>query len=204
MDNLQNIIEEDSFLKNIKRMFITKQMELYNIKQFKIEFDNYTKTFNFQIVKDENNKFEYEYKVKRRKRRDKENKNMNKKNEECDNSSTYDFTSKINVPPCHILESKRINIQNIDEKESNDNKKSEIIDPPRTNSKINNEMDNKNLRYSNQIDEDVVYKKDKFCKMLYKHIINFIKDNNIRDIESSKNVKIILKDIESVFKKYGF
>lgn len=112
MDNFENYINNDSFLKNIKRMFITKQMELYNIKQFTINFDNETKTFNFKIIKDDKNDYEHQYKIKRRKERVKENKNTRKKLKikeddynnikKCDNSTICDFNSKINISPCHI------------------------------------------------------------------------------------------------------
>lgn len=48
------------------------------------------------------------------------------------------------------------------------------------------------------------FKNDNLCMKLYKHIIYFIKNNNIKDVEDNKNVKIILRDIETVFKNYGF
>lgn len=67
MDNFQTILESDSFIKNIKRMFIVKQMELYNVSEIKIKFDNNITTFKFEIIKDENNKYYHEYSIKRRK-----------------------------------------------------------------------------------------------------------------------------------------
>ena len=39
----EDVINEDSFLRNIKRMFIMKQMETYKIKKINIECDEDTK-----------------------------------------------------------------------------------------------------------------------------------------------------------------
>lgn len=45
---------------------------------------------------------------------------------------------------------------------------------------------------------------DILCKKLYRPIIHFIKDYNIKEVKDSEYVKIILKDIENVFRNYGF
>lgn len=38
---------------------------------------------------------------------------------------------------------------------------------------------------------------------IYKHITNFIKNNNVNNIKHNLNMKIILRDIQNVFKKHG-
>jgi hypothetical protein len=45
-------INEQNFIKNIKRMFITKKMEDLNIEEVNIKFDNSTKSFKINIKKD--------------------------------------------------------------------------------------------------------------------------------------------------------
>lgn len=47
-----------------------------------------------------------------------------------------------------------------------------------------------------EMDKKIIYRTDILCKKLYKHIINFIKHNNIKQPEDSLYVKIILKDVE--------
>ena len=95
MDNskqIENLFNDSNFLKNIKRMFITKCMEFNNIKKFIINYDNSTKTFLFKLSRyDNNNEYEYEYKyiIKRRNREKKHsiiNLNNNIKTVEMDNA----------------------------------------------------------------------------------------------------------------------
>lgn len=78
----------------------------------------------------------------------------------------------------------------------------------KNNNKIDNKEDNVLLekRYSckNDINLQISYKDDPICQQLYRYIIKFIKENKIKDLERSTNVKKILFDIENVFKKYGF
>lgn len=71
MDNnyvFEEIIENESFIKNLKRMFITKQMEIHNIHEVIIKFDKETSSFNFNIIKDKKG-YGYEYKIRRRKKK---------------------------------------------------------------------------------------------------------------------------------------
>lgn len=114
MDNFEKIINKDSFLKNIKRLFIVKQMEQLNIRQVLINFDDITKTFKFELKKDDTNVYIQEYKVKRGKKRENDNNikykkvkidnNQNETNNiEYDNSSKHDFDPKISPPSCHII-----------------------------------------------------------------------------------------------------
>lgn len=49
-----------------------------------------------------------------------------------------------------------------------------------------------------------IYKKDKYCKKLYKHILHFIHENNVKNNKDCLYVKEILIDIEKIFKKYNF
>lgn len=50
-------------------MFITKQMELHNIKCVVIEYNDDTKSFNFNLIKDNDNRYQYKYNIKRRKKK---------------------------------------------------------------------------------------------------------------------------------------
>lgn len=80
MDKFEDIINEESFSKNIKRMFLIKKMEELNIKQAVINFDAITKSFKIHIRKDDQNIYEQEYKIKRRNRKSSSyNVNNNKK-----------------------------------------------------------------------------------------------------------------------------
>ncbi len=63
--DIENIIYDDSFLKNIKRVFIKKQMEEHNIKKIIIEYDENIKTFKINIEKD-TAIYYVDYKIKRR------------------------------------------------------------------------------------------------------------------------------------------
>ena len=61
----EDVINEDSFLKNIKRMFIMKQMETYKIKKINIEYDENIKSFKMNIQKGTARYF-IDYKIKSR------------------------------------------------------------------------------------------------------------------------------------------
>jgi hypothetical protein len=52
IETSEDVINEDLFLKNIKRMFIMKQMETYRIKKVNIEYDENIKAFKINIEKD--------------------------------------------------------------------------------------------------------------------------------------------------------
>lgn len=150
MDNFEKIINEDSFLKNIKRMFIMKQIEYLHIKEVVINFDNSTKSLKIIINKDDKNIYQKEYKIKRKNKKSKlkddrhcKKRKINNKFEDNDkhiNSSTHNFINKISVRPEYIL--------------------------------------NKNSFNNNSY--------------------------NIKEIKDSECIKLILKDIENVFKNYGF
>ena len=226
--DFDNVVNNDSFFKNIKRMFIIKQMEIHNIKSFNITFDNNIKKFKFELIKDDQNKLQYDYKIKRNKKRDKENMKQNKKiklnndyikvkedkkGDEKDkkycNSFKSDFESKINSSTYYIfqdgIDSNKeyfINKNNIINKQNLKNIREEksIRKEIKNINNINNNIADKN----NKIDQKLNFKYDQLCIKLYKHIICFIKDNNIKNIKESKNIKKFLFDIETVFKTYGF
>lgn len=48
----EDLINEYTFIKNIKRMFLTKKMEELNIEEVNIKFDTNTKSFKINIQKD--------------------------------------------------------------------------------------------------------------------------------------------------------
>lgn len=95
MDNFQVIIENDHFIKDLKRMFITKQMEVHNIKQVFIEYNDDSKSFHFNIIKDDHHKYNYNYKIKRRKVKQKENNKVKKR--KLNNENTRELNKNNNV-----------------------------------------------------------------------------------------------------------
>ena len=79
-DNIETFedVNEDSYLKNIKRMFIMKQMETYKIKKTNIEYDENIKSFKTNIEKDTARYF-IDYKIKWKIKKSKVNGNNYKK-----------------------------------------------------------------------------------------------------------------------------
>lgn len=252
VDNFEKIINEDSFLKNIKRMFIMKQIEQLHIKEVVINFDNSTKSFKITINKDDKNIYQKEYKIKRRNKKSKlkddrhcKKRKINNKFEDNDkhiHSSTHNFINKISVPPEYVLNKNSFNNNSmangtidkgIQDKnvlkgnnDHNNNENNRCDNPPyhilnSTNRTLNENKDKymlerlelnpviQNLKLNKdtniyEMDKNIVCKNDILCKKLYKHIIYFIKKYNIKEIKDSECIKLILKDIENVFKKYGF
>jgi hypothetical protein len=71
-------IKNEHFLKNLKRMFITKKMEELNINQTIIKFDDATKSFDFDLKK-KDRRINIKYKIKRKRKRKTNKDNSNKK-----------------------------------------------------------------------------------------------------------------------------
>ena len=207
-NNFEDIINKDSFLKNIKRMFITKQMEIHNIKNIVIDYDDITKTFNFKITKDENNIYELKHKVKRRKKKQKDNSSNKKRKfdnekieiEKYDHSSKFDFNSKINFSSDNISL-----LSNTIYSKTNNNKYNKEKDIDISNNDINSTK--KNIKQDNikinKIDKKNKYKDNILCQKLYRCIKLFIKSNNIKKCKDNIFVKDILKEIEKIFLKYN-
>ncbi|KAI8329486.1 hypothetical protein BC941DRAFT_27741 [Chlamydoabsidia padenii] len=209
MDNnidFEDIIYDDLFLKNIKRMFIMKKMEQYDIKKINIEFDEITKSFKINIMKNKTDIYYIDYKIKRRKKKQKykdnikkrrllDDENINKGNTKTyDNSSEYNIDNNINSPPCHISE--QLDFINKDKED----KKNTITNINYDNKKVVSINKNKNIDKETSKSD---YKNDELCEKLYRYIKLFIKVNNISNCKNNIYVKDILKEIEDIFKNYG-
>lgn len=92
-------------------MFLTKKMEVLNIEEVNIKFDNSTKSFKINIKEDKYHVYERQYKIKRRdgnnvkKRKviDKHKKvNDNSNDFEHLNSFTSNFNNEMNVPSVNV------------------------------------------------------------------------------------------------------
>ena len=69
IETFKKLIEQNNdFIKNIKRMFIMKVIEKYDIKKVSIVYNDNTKSFEINLIKDNNIHF-FKYKVKRRRTR---------------------------------------------------------------------------------------------------------------------------------------
>ncbi|CAO3657034.1 unnamed protein product [Mucor hiemalis] len=208
--DIEDVIYNESFLKNIKRMFITKQMEEHGIKRFTIVYDENIKSFKINLEKD-TAMYYIDYMVKRR------IKKSNTKNDKCKkrklNNSNDDKKSKdINN------EKKEASVDDFDSSEHNfDNKMSSPTQNTSNNNNNVNNIDNSNMKsIKKNINEDKKlntesqykdkkdYKKDKLCKKLYNYIKLFIKLNDIKNCENDMYVKDILVEVEKIFIKYGF
>jgi ABC-type ATPase with predicted acetyltransferase domain len=107
----------------------------------------------------------------------------------------------MNVPSVNVQDNVKCKVLRIINNQNN-HKKNDFIIEKETNSKSysSNHGDN-------SIDTKVTfpdYRNDHLCKQLYKHIIRFIKENDIKNNKDTLNIKTMLIDIENVFKKYGF
>lgn len=142
MDN--NLFNNSDFVKNLKRMFIVKEIESKNIKTFIINYDETTKTICFEMDSHENN-YEYKYKIKRRNRKNGINgkskkvrinkKDINKKDDETDNIIAEKINNNnLNIISCETVDRESVNNGNLD-KISNEVINNEI-DIQRNNSKI--------------------------------------------------------------------
>jgi hypothetical protein len=65
METFEELIEKSDFIKNIKRMYITKVIENYNIEKVNIVYNNNIKSFEINFIKNEN-PYYIKYKIKRR------------------------------------------------------------------------------------------------------------------------------------------
>ena len=63
MENFEELIEKDCFLKNIKRCYIIKIIESFNIEKLHIVYNNDIKSFEIKIMKD-NIPYFFKYKFK--------------------------------------------------------------------------------------------------------------------------------------------
>ena len=72
IETFEDVINESSFIKNIKRMFIMKQTETYKIKKINIEYGENIKSFKINIEKDTTRYF-IDYKIKMRTKKSKVN-----------------------------------------------------------------------------------------------------------------------------------
>ncbi len=211
--NIEDVIYEDSFLKNIKRMFIMKQMENHNIKKFTIEYDENTKSFKMYLINDDANIYYIDYKIKRRKKKQIYNNNVKKRRLEnnklimienenvYDNSSGYNIANNMNPPPCHIP--KNIDTNTISNVENIKNIKNNINT---INSDGNKNVNDNNKTYNDNLDKTLKnnYRKNNLCIKLYKYLRLFIKIHNINNCDDNIYVKTILREIEKVFYNYGF
>lgn len=218
MDNnniFEEIIENESFIKNLKRMFITKQMEIHNINEVIIKFDKENSSFNFNMIKDEK-KYEYKYEIKRRKKKkkanyDKKNIKQNIKIENHKTDETMDTQMQYS-----IRQNFKNNKNNSDEEyhtclyttNTNNNDCKYFINIIKSkrdvghNKKDLSEMDKMYIR-ENIYNSRIKYndnKNDILCKKLYRYIIIFMKRYN----RNKSNVyQMVLKDIGNIFKTYG-
>jgi hypothetical protein len=65
METFEQLIEKSEFIKNIKRMYLMKVIESYDIEKVNIIYNNTTKSFEINLIKDNRPHF-FKYKVKRR------------------------------------------------------------------------------------------------------------------------------------------
>lgn len=221
MDNnniFEEIIENESFIKNLKRMFITKQMEIHNINEVIIKFDKEIPSFNFYIIKDEK-KYEYKYKIKRRKKKtngDKKDIKQNigkienhKKNEimniqmqdssekentsirqDCKNNGDEEHHSFLYISNTTNNDCKDL-IDIIKSKENVKYNKKELYEMDKMD--IKKKIHNSRIKYNDN-------KNDILCKKLYRHIVIFTKKFNRN---KSNLCQMLLKDIGNIFKHYG-
>jgi hypothetical protein len=54
METFEELIEKSDFIKNIKRTYITKVIENYNIEKVNIVYNNNIKSFEINFIKNEN------------------------------------------------------------------------------------------------------------------------------------------------------
>ena len=79
MESFEELIEKDCFLKNIKRCYIIKIIESFNIEKEHIVYNNDIKPFEIKFIKD-NSPYFFKYKVKRRRNKSVSRKNKKNKN----------------------------------------------------------------------------------------------------------------------------
>lgn len=118
------------------------------------------------------------------------------------NSSTSNFNnSEMNAPSVNV-EHKNQKNQNVNNRilriinNQDKDKRNDFI------TKKDSKSDDINLE-NNMIDNNVdldIYRNDYLCRQLYKHIIKFIKEKDIKNHKESNNVIKILFDINNLFK----
>ncbi|KAI9299614.1 hypothetical protein BJ944DRAFT_245029 [Cunninghamella echinulata] len=208
--DIEDLINEESFMKNIKRMFIMRKMEEYKINNININFDNNTKSFKIYIEK-ENENYYLDYKVKRRIRNnDKSNSKkrkivnnivkdgINKRNENINvdnNIDDFDFPKNSLTQNISNNEATRkvLSENNLEAKKVNNNLE-----------KINKKTElNKSKKEKETKVDKLNYKNDSMCLKLFKYIKLFIKTNSINNNEEYKYVREVLKEVENIFNNFG-
>lgn len=135
MERFEELIDHESFIKNIKRMYIMKVIELHDIEKVHIVYNSDTKSFEINLIKDSTPYF-FKYKVKRRRVRStspkiskksknksvesiKENSNQNNKKVNKENkSSSGNSDEKLNLINEYNKDDKISNINNVESAES--------------------------------------------------------------------------------------
>ncbi|CAO3648689.1 unnamed protein product, partial [Cunninghamella blakesleeana] len=176
MDNitLEDIINNETFIKNIKRMFIIKQIETYSIEKITIEFDKNIKSFKINLEKNKE-KYYLDYKIKRRRKKQKGNTSIKKrkileisdaenKNNKYINTSKCNFVNKIIFSDCYISPQvdlvNEIKDNNIDSVNINNNKFKENVE-----GLDENKLNEKKIIHNSINEENInIYKEDELCK----------------------------------------
>jgi hypothetical protein len=178
MENFNELIEKDCFIKNIKRCYFTKIIELYNIEKVSIIYNNDIKSFEIELIKNDCPYF-FKYKIKRRRNKSTTKKskklkqvhddsNINEENEYNDkNISKSNITSNENVSLNNNTEESNISQNDDDDNEFNNEstEESNISQNDGDDNEFNNESPDKNYENSNSNNNDII-KKDNISKIV--------------------------------------
>lgn len=210
----EDITKNEIFINNIKRCFSKKIMKQYESLTIKIIYDNNSKSAMYEIIDKNNFQHYYEYKYTRTK--NKISKKNNKVNENI--SDTEIDVEMKDTTTIEDKEDKYVHLYKNQEKEKIERlekeKKKDKIEKSNENllsisSNIESNKTEDNKRNLNSPISPLNKKKnriekcnDKYIKLLYDAITDFVKKNGINNSNYNKEhimVKILLKDIYNLF-----
>lgn len=163
MENFEELIEKDCFLKNIKRCYIIKIIESFNIEKLHIVYNNDIKSFEIKFMKD-NIPYFFKYKVKRRR-----NDSVSRKNKKVKN---LDINTNINSENtnCFNEHSNESTLYNSNCSKNNSKKNQD-----------NNELYMENNNFFKCKNKNCIFevdRKDSYCRLCVNYVRNCVKCNN--------------------------
>lgn len=203
-----NCIDDKIFMRDIKRSFVIKQMQIRNIKKITLEFNPIDSTMSIKIMQEHSIDGHYQYKIRRHKKNTTKIKKRSHSPEEFTTHKKLDTKSdQINIE--ENKENKLVEIEQnpkldyINEQNTQDKTKELILNQGNNERPKCEEQYNVGEYASSEMDNNS-FIEDDYCQELYgiiKHYQNVRYHNHEQPIQK---VKTIIDKILAIFIECGF